>query len=554
MLDRDGSGVVDANDVALVYDASKHPMVMSGAKSADAVLREFLDTFDVGGEVDGKVTRDEFVNYYTNISASIDNDDYFELMIRNAWHIAGGDGAAANSANRRVLVTSTDGNQKVETINNDLGLKADDKEGMVARLRAQGVNAANIELYGGMDDTEGTKKPRPPSISPATDRQAPERLTKMPGGGTRYRIPAGPPAAPVASVSRAPPPKVNPWDKLITQIKGALKKRGSSGFIGLQRKFRAMDKDGSKTLSKQEFKFALQDMGLKLNDGEVYGLFEYFDLDKSGTIDFEEVLHIVRDPLSEKRLDLVHMAFGVIDKDGNGVVDAEEVASSYDASMHPAVITGAKTKDAVLREFLDTFDVGGEVDGKVTRDEFVNYYHNLSASIDNDDYFELMIRNAWHIAGGDGAAANSANRRVLVTSTDGNQKVETINNDLGLKADDKEGMVARLRAQGVNAANIELYGGMEMEESREEKEKNLPQDAQNHVNELRQSALQNFNKQDYSAAMENFEELLAVLQSFLTQPEGMPLHPEVDKAMKSIRLCEKKLAAQNRQKAKSRLS
>ena len=123
-----------------------------------------------------------------------------------------------------------------------------------------------------------------------------------------------------------------------------MKKRGSSGLIGLQRKFRAMDKDGSKTLSKQEFKIALQDMGFKLNDGEVFGLFEYFDLDKSGTIDFEEVLHSLRDPLSNKRIQLIHMAFAVIDKDGNGVVDAAEVASSYDASMHPAVITGTSTK------------------------------------------------------------------------------------------------------------------------------------------------------------------------------------------------------------------
>ena len=32
------------------------------------------------------------MNYYNNVSASIDNDDYFELMIRNAWHISGGEG------------------------------------------------------------------------------------------------------------------------------------------------------------------------------------------------------------------------------------------------------------------------------------------------------------------------------------------------------------------------------------------------------------------------------------------------------------------------------
>jgi hypothetical protein len=55
------------------------------------VLREFLDTFDVGGVRDGCVTEEEFMNYYTNIGASIDNDAYFELMMRNAWHISGGE-------------------------------------------------------------------------------------------------------------------------------------------------------------------------------------------------------------------------------------------------------------------------------------------------------------------------------------------------------------------------------------------------------------------------------------------------------------------------------
>lgn len=246
------------------------------------------------------------------------------------------------------------------------------------------------------------------------------------------------------------------------------------------------------------------------------------------------------------------MAFNTIDKDGNGVVDATEVAQSYDASKHPAVVSGAKSKEAVLREFLDTFDVGGEVDGKVTRDEFVNYYTNISASIDNEDYFELMIRNAWHIEGGEGQAANSANRRVLVTRADGSQGVEMIKRDLGLRADDKEGMVARLRAQGVAAQSVELYGGVEMEDTREEQERQLPPEIEPVVMEIRKDALQKFNKQDYEGAMASFETLLATLQNYLTVPEGTPEHPEVVKAQKSIRLADKKLQAQRRAAAHQR--
>jgi hypothetical protein len=85
------------------------------------------------------------------------------------------------------------------------------------------------------------------------------------------------------------------------------------------------------------------------------------------------------------------------------------------------------------------FQVGRDRDAIITKEEFENYYANLSASIDRDDYFELMIRNAWHISGGEGWAANTTNRRVLVTHADGRQTVEEIKNDLGLRADDKKG-------------------------------------------------------------------------------------------------------------------
>jgi calcyphosin len=163
--------------------------------------------------------------------------------------------------------------------------------------------------------------------------------------------------------------------------------------------------------------------------------------------------------MSDRRRSLVALAFKKLDKDGNGMLEPSDVAGAYDATKHPDVLSGKKTSTEVLREFLDTFDVGGVVDGKVTRQEFESYYDNISASIDNDDYFELMIRNAWHISGGEGWAANSANRRVLVTDSDGNQSVQEIREDLGLKADDKAGMMARLRAQGTNASNISLFGG-----------------------------------------------------------------------------------------------
>merc|ERR550514_1182037 len=79
----------------------------------DEVITEFMEQWETQ-EADGIITRAEWIDYYTDVSASIDDDDYFELMMRNAWHIAGGEGATANTSIPRHLVIDADGTQHVE--------------------------------------------------------------------------------------------------------------------------------------------------------------------------------------------------------------------------------------------------------------------------------------------------------------------------------------------------------------------------------------------------------------------------------------------------------
>jgi len=66
-----------------------------------------------------------------------------------------------------------------------------------------------------------------------------------------------------------------------------------------------------------------------------------------------------------------------------------------------------RTEDEVLAEFLETFDIHHAMhtgDHKlnepiITFDEFLEYYSNVSASIDDDKYWELMMTNAWKLDG-----------------------------------------------------------------------------------------------------------------------------------------------------------
>lgn len=70
----------------------------------------------------------------------------------------------------------------------------------------------------------------------------------------------------------------------------------------------------------------------------------------------------------------------------------------FSARQHPRVVSGDLTEEQVLKRFIVNFEGPlGNKDGRITLDEFLGYYAKLSDSIEKDDYFALMITNAWKL-------------------------------------------------------------------------------------------------------------------------------------------------------------
>lgn len=232
---------------------------------------------------------------------------------------------------------------------------------------------------------------------------------------------------------------------------------GDNGIRTLARILKRFDSSGDGALSPEEFADGLREMGLDVPPRDVLAMVSYFDTDDSGKISVDELQRGLAGPMNARRMGFVREAFTRLDKTGDGVVTIEDLGAAYDTSFHPKIKSGEITHEEVLREFLNNFDSGIE-DGKVTAEEFAQYYQSLSAGIPNDDYFELMMRNAWHISGGEGWSANTTCKRVLVRFNDGTEKVIEIKDDLGLKPDDVPAIKLRLTRQGVkNIAEVKLY-------------------------------------------------------------------------------------------------
>lgn len=259
-------------------------------------------------------------------------------------------------------------------------------------------------------------------------------------------LPAG------SSWTPAPPATVT---SALARVKSKiLEKGGRLGFRALVVLFKQMDDSGDRRLSRNEFRSALEAFGVPLSSAELDAVFKVFDTNGDGVVSASEFARVFRGPMSARRERLVQDAFDRLNRDGVGDIDIDDLICVYssNASLHPEATT--VPHEQLVREFITAW---GGYNGRITRTQFMDYYCDISAAIEHDDYFELMIRNAWRMSGGVGVTENTTARRVLVVFNDDTQRVVELKDDLGLKGTDTAGIMKKLASQGVTGVKrVEL--------------------------------------------------------------------------------------------------
>ena len=172
--------------------------------------------------------------------------------------------------------------------------------------------------------------------------------------------------------------------------------RGTKTIRGLGRVFRIIDDSGNRKIDKQEFYFGLKDQGVDISKKEAEALLDFLDLNDDGLVNFDEFLYGIRGKPNQRRQAFIDKAFYKFDKDGNGKINSSDLRGVYDCSKHPKVASGQLTEDDVFVEFLANF---GDKDrnGIITKNEWNDHYAAISANIDNDDHFVMLMRQAWKL-------------------------------------------------------------------------------------------------------------------------------------------------------------
>lgn len=172
-------------------------------------------------------------------------------------------------------------------------------------------------------------------------------------------------------------------DAIMNKIREQIVSHGGGGISGLSRKFKIADDNGDKKIDlKEEFPKMIKELNVTLTADEMTKVTQLLDRDKNGTINLEEFLYHFAPPMNETRIEWVNKVFDKLDSDKSGRISKKD-------------LTSMKNSDAVFKNLCNICDKNGS--GYIDREELIDYYREISPSIDNDEYFITMLKNAWKL-------------------------------------------------------------------------------------------------------------------------------------------------------------
>ncbi|CAM9380713.1 unnamed protein product, partial [Ectocarpus sp. 12 AP-2014] len=202
---------------------------------------------------------------------------------------------------------------------------------------------------------------------------------------------------------------------LLSKLRSELHASGISGMANLMRRLREAavlleikGKESCYGVGEVDLRRALREANLPLTEPDIRRIFSHFEMGQSGVMNLGALMDRLSGCMGNGRVVLVDEAFDRLDTSGQGHLTLDKVIDSFDATKHPAVVSGRKTPDSVFRDFVDGFIAGfppEKRDGaRVTKEDFRRHYDVISATVPDDGYFELLLRSCWRTRGPSGVA------------------------------------------------------------------------------------------------------------------------------------------------------
>ena len=383
LIDINKNGAVNINYIKNQYNAKNHPDVKSGKKNENEVYNDFIYYFDIaynylnGSQGDGYVIFDDFLEYYQNISMFIENDDYFELLVNSEWNI--------NNNKSNYYSYNNNNNyyiNKENLLENKYYQNSNLNSIEQTPLKNRIINNNNYNnIYNTYSNNNQNKTNYQYNIKPQNQNF---------NQNINYHL------------NNQKKISNNPFKK----FRDIIASRGPRGIMSLRRSFMLSDEDNSKLIDFDDFIKYCFEYKIPLTVEEQISIFSQFDNNNEGQINYIEFLNTLIGKMNAFRFQIINQVFNYLDVNNNGYIYLNDMRNLYNVKNHPDVINGRRSAPEVEAEFLDNIDYHFQLlrtdklrNGKISFQEFNEYYDIISMSIHSDFLFQNILFSVWGLNG-----------------------------------------------------------------------------------------------------------------------------------------------------------
>ena len=419
-MDKEKTGYLPIAFLKKVYNAKFHPDCFLGKKPENEVYDEFLFTFEVfcfmknlGNEQE--ISYLDFVEYYTPISTSIINDNYFDDILLGAWNIE-------ENILQQKKVNETNINT-VNRINNEPIKLNSPKQINENKINIQNNNINNnikIEQRNNFQITQTPNininsqypvinQPFSPEkklgkirYNPITNefRMSSDDLGRSNNNSKLYNnYSPNKSNIKVNAINISEIPSIN-------KLKNLLSNRGMKSIFIIQRMLYIYDKNQTGEIPFEKLCDIFEIYNLNITKEEIFEFFEIIDKEHKGIIKYNDLIMILINDINQNRRVLIQNLFDKLRK-GKEYVLLNDIKKYFNPDRYPDVIEKLKTREETSFDFFDSLEIFREynsnlqnnnvINGILSYFDFENFFKEISLSIFDDKIFDYIINFCWEI-------------------------------------------------------------------------------------------------------------------------------------------------------------
>ena len=419
-MDKDKTGYLPIKFLKNVFNAKFHPDCFLKQKPENEVFDEFMFTFEVfcflkNISPEKNISYRDFVEYYTPISSSIQDDNYFNDILLGSWNI---DEEKHNKKiTNEINMNNPNANQlNNEISNNNMIIQNNQNNNIQIEQRnnfqiSQNQNPNANQIFKNSyytppfspDKKLGKIRYNPITNEFTTSPKYQQRNINLNpnidtiNNNAFYNIKKNNNNVNTINTQELPS---------IKKLRNLLANRGMKSIFIIQRMLYIYDKNQSEEIPFEKLCDIFEIYNINIAREEIFEFFEFLDKEHKGLIKYNDLIMILINNINENRIILIQNLFDKIRK-GKEYILLNDIKKYFNPDKYPDVLEQKKTSDEIAFDFIDSLEIFKEyninlknesiINGIMTYNDFENYFKEISLSINDDKIFDYIINFCWEV-------------------------------------------------------------------------------------------------------------------------------------------------------------